>query len=185
MTALFLVILGLFLLAGLALAAGAFVRTRSYRGTMLITCPETASPEAVAVDWRHAAATGLVGAPDLRLRECTRWPERQDCGQACLLQIELTPETCQVRALLRRWYAGKACAFCHRAFGDIHWHDHRPGLRDPQGRTLEWNEVPARELIEVLSTHQPVCWNCHIAESFRREHPDLVVERPPQPPPAY
>ena len=24
---------------------------------------------------------------------------------------------------------------------------------------------------------EPVCWNCHIAESFRREHPDLVTDR--------
>ena len=29
-----------------------------------------------------------------------------------------------------------------------------------------------------MGTHLPVCWNCHIAESFRREHPELVVDRP-------
>jgi hypothetical protein len=30
----------------------------------------------------------------------------------------------------------------------------------------------------VLSTHLPVCWDCHIARRFRREHPALVVDRP-------
>jgi hypothetical protein len=25
----------------------------------------------------------------------------------------------------------------------------------------------------------PVCWNCHIAQTFRRVHPELVVVRPP------
>jgi hypothetical protein len=24
----------------------------------------------------------------------------------------------------------------------------------------------------------PVCWSCHIAESFRRTHPELIVDRP-------
>jgi hypothetical protein len=30
----------------------------------------------------------------------------------------------------------------------------------------------------VLETHLPVCWDCYIAQSFVREHPDLVVYRP-------
>jgi hypothetical protein len=24
----------------------------------------------------------------------------------------------------------------------------------------------------------PVCWGCYVAQSFRREHPELVVYRP-------
>jgi hypothetical protein len=30
----------------------------------------------------------------------------------------------------------------------------------------------------VLETHFPVCWDCYIAQQFRRDHPDLVVFRP-------
>jgi len=182
MAPLLMVVLGLFALTALALGVGAFLQARRYRGTMLVTCPETIRPEAVTVDWRHAASTGLVGAPELRLRDCTRWPERQDCAQGCLLQIERAPENCLVRGILTRWYAGKTCAYCRRSFGEIHWHDHRPALRDPRGRTLEWSEVPPKTLQGVLSTHRPVCWNCHVAETFRRVHSDLVVERPPRPP---
>jgi hypothetical protein len=34
------------------------------------------------------------------------------------------------------------------------------------------------QLRNVLETHSPVCWDCHIAQEFRQDHPDLVVFRP-------
>ncbi len=42
-------------------------------------------------------------------------------------------------------------------------------------------------LPRVSETHRPLCWNCYFAESFRREFPDLPVDRkrpapPPKPP---
>src|SRR6185503_2535850 len=104
MTVLIMVILALFALTAVALWVGALLETRRYRGTMLITCPETTAFEAVVVDWRHAAASGLLGAPDLRLQDCTRWPERQDCAQMCLRQIEMSPESCLVKRILTRFY---------------------------------------------------------------------------------
>jgi hypothetical protein len=54
-------------------------------------------------------------------------------------------------------------------------------LVDKDLKTVQWNDIPADKLQQVLSTHWPVCWNCHIAESFRREHPELVVDRPATP----
>ena len=44
---------------------------------------------------------------------------------------------------------------------------------------LVW--APLEKLQEVLATHWPVCWNCHVAETFRREHPELVAHRPETP----
>lgn len=44
--------------------------------------------------------------------------------------------------------------------------------------TVEWNEIPAEKLPGVLSTYRPVCWSCHITETFIKQHPDLVVYRP-------
>ena len=46
---------------------------------------------------------------------------------------------------------------------------------------LEWSEIPALSVLDMMETSRPVCWNCMIAEGFRRDHPDLVVERPPRP----
>ena len=76
---------------------GTFIR---YRGKRVITCPETRKPAAIQVDAGHAALTAAVSHPDLRLKSCSRWPEREDCGQECLLQVELSPEDCLVRTYL-------------------------------------------------------------------------------------
>ncbi len=59
---------------------------RRYSGSRQVTCPENQQPAVVSMDARHAAATGLHGLPDLRLCDCTRWPERSQCGQPCLPQ---------------------------------------------------------------------------------------------------
>ena len=57
---------------------------KQYSGSRLVACPESQQPAAVSIDVRHAAATGMDGCPDLRLSDCTRWPERSNCDQACL-----------------------------------------------------------------------------------------------------
>lgn len=165
--------------AGVAMIAGfAIWSYLKYRGTRVVTCPETGRTVAVELDAMHATLTSAVGAPDLRLTDCTRWPERQNCGQDCLAQIEESPEDCLARVMLTRWYEERKCAFCGKPFGTINWADHRPALMDTEGITREWREIPAETLPRVLKTYEPVCWNCHIAESFRREHPELVIERP-------
>jgi hypothetical protein len=149
-----------------------------FRGTRVVTCPETGKPVAVEVDARHAAATAGHGKPALRLQDCSRWPERQGCGQECLRQVESAPEACLVRTILTEWYAGKSCALCGKPFGEIVWAIHKPGLMDRARRTLAWDEVRPESLPELLPTLLPVCWDCHLAESFRRQFPELVVERP-------
>ena len=83
-----------------------------------------------------------------------------------------------MRVILTTWYAGKSCARCGKPVGEINWLAHKPALMSPERRTFEWAEVAPEQLPEVLATHRPVCWSCHLAEVFRREHPELVVERP-------
>jgi hypothetical protein len=159
---------------------------RKFRGKMLVTCPETQQPAGVAVDAKHVALTGIQGEPDLRLKECTRWPERQNCGQECLAQIALSPQNCLVRTMLSTWYKGKSCVFCGKAFPQVDsydhravfWYDQKPAFVSPEGKLVEWHEVPVETLPQVLITHRPVCWNCLVAMTFRRQHPELVVDRP-------
>src|SRR5437763_3815390 len=119
-----------------------------------------------------------MGLAELRLKACTRWPEKKDCGQECLAQVEWNPEGCLVWNILSGWYEGKSCFYCHVPFGEIHLIDHRPAFLSPEGRTIEWSEIPLEQIPAALDTHSPVCWNCHIAQSFRLEHPELVVDRP-------
>jgi len=151
------------------------------RGQRLITCPENHQTAAVDLDVPHATIAALKGHHDLRLADCSRWPEKAGCGQECLVQIEAGPENCLVRRMVAAWYADKRCVFCGKDFGEIHWHDHPPALREADGRTVQWTDVPAETLPRQFETARPVCWNCHVAESFRREHPDLVVDRPARP----
>jgi hypothetical protein len=178
-------LMNVILVIGAILALGAFYvlipvlanEYRKYRGKMLVTCPETRKPAAVDLKVGHAALTATFGHRDLELKTCTRWPERQDCGQECLRQIERAPHDCLVRTIVAQWYAGKRCGLCDQAFDSIESWGHQLALMTPDGSTTEWGSIPAEQLPAVFTTHKPVCWNCHIAESFRRAHPELVVDR--------
>jgi hypothetical protein len=166
----------------LAAAVAAFRAFRTYlkfRGKRIVSCPENHEAAAVNISATKSAAQAAVGAPHLSLSQCSRWPEREGCGQSCLAEIEETPRACLVRTIVNQWYAGRECVYCHKPFQQLHWHDHPPALLDQENRTVEWKDVPAEDLQKTFRTHLPVCWNCHVAQTFRRVHPELVVTRPP------
>jgi hypothetical protein len=147
-----------------------------YRGKRIVICPETHLPEAVDVAAGKAAISALFAEPEPRLRHCSRWPERRDCGQECLNQIEADPDNCLVWNIVSNWYEGQSCALCHMRFGRLR-HMDPPALMGPDGKTIGWDEFPAQQLPEIFSRYQPVCWNCHVTETFRRVHPEVVTGR--------
>lgn len=177
------------IIAVLVLAVGLFVlraipSVRAYarfKGQRLVTCPETHCAAAVDVAAREAAIGTFLNEPTLRLVECSRWPERQGCGQDCLKQVEIDPENCLVWNIVANWYEGKDCVFCHQPIEPLRHMDHAPALLGPDSKTAEWKDVRPEQLPDILATHQPVCWNCHIAESFRRLRPELVTDRRSEP----
>ncbi len=142
----------------------------TYRGTHILTCPE---------NHEHAAVRVALGSngPHVHLRSCTRWPEREGCSQGCVAELEAAPEKTLVQAVASDWYTGKSCVYCAEPIGMIVWHDRPPALRAEDGSTREWKDVAPHQLPDVLATHQPVCWRCHVTESFRRDHPAWVIER--------
>src|SRR5678815_636584 len=75
-----------------------------YRGVKVITCPETERPAQVEVDARHALLTSIVGRPDIRLENCSRWPIKEQCGQECLTNLDVASSECVVSGVLMRWY---------------------------------------------------------------------------------
>lgn len=172
-------VFGSILAAGLGLMLSMALRAYlRLRGTRLITCPQNGRAAAVEVDARHAALTNAIGKPSLLLKECSRWPERRECGQQCLEQIESHPEDCLARTLVARWYQGKCCVLCGKFLGELGRYERNPALMSPERITDEWSEIGAERLPEVLATHRPVCWSCHIAETFRRQYPELITDRP-------
>jgi hypothetical protein len=148
-----------------------------YRGDRVVACPETQRPADVRVDLIAAVGTAWSGSPQIRLNTCSRWPERQNCGQACLAQIEEAPGDCLVRVMLVKWYADKVCVCCGKLIGEIRWTDHRPALLSPTGELVEWPEVLPEALPGALATHQPICWNCLVVQRMVGEHPELIVDR--------
>ncbi|HKW67564.1 MAG TPA: hypothetical protein VJP04_09785, partial [Terriglobales bacterium] len=104
-----LVILGLYILDRIVLAARQFIR---FRGKMLVTCPETKRPAAVKVDNWRAVLAPLAAPPPLHLSACSRWPERGNCAQPCVCQIEEDPEAHRVWTIAAQWYEGKDCSYC-------------------------------------------------------------------------
>ncbi len=59
---------------------------RRYSGSRLVACPENQRAATVDLDARHAAESGIDGSPQLRVCDCTRWPEQAQCAQSCLAQ---------------------------------------------------------------------------------------------------
>lgn len=173
----------LYVLVACAVVAAAIafflVRMARMRGPRVITCPENQQTAAVEVDATRATLSSIFrGDTQYQLTTCSRWPEKEGCGQECVDEIESSPNHCLVRAILADWYLGRACSFCGRPFGEINWHDHKPGLFDPKtNANLDWTQVRPELVYAALATHEPVCWNCNVAERFRAEHPDLVVDR--------
>jgi hypothetical protein len=165
----------LFVLAAVAAALLASFLVRrwlKWRGARLITCPENQRPAGVHVDLK----TALFGR-EHRLNDCSRWPEKKNCGQECLREIKNSPDGCLVVSILAGWYAGRNCAYCRKPVGEINWQERKPALLSPEGQSVEWHEVRPEQIPDVLATHRAICWNCHIIETFRRQHPELVVER--------
>ena len=175
--AIVVIVAGILLVRSIPAASAYF----TFRGKRLITCPETHRTEAIDVAARQAALTALFGAPTLRLDRCSRWPERQDCGQECLQQVEADPDNCLLWNIASKWYEGQRCAYCHKPFQRLQHLDHPPALMGPDHTTAEWSQLRPEQLPEIFATFQPVCWNCHVAETFRRLHPELVVDRAYEP----
>jgi hypothetical protein len=146
-----------------------------YRGVRVVTCPETKRPAAVRVDAAHAALSAAWDHTELRLEECSRWPERGVCAQPCIHEIAAAPHDCLVRSILAKWYADKTCVFCDKPIA-LFTHAQQPALRHPDGHTFDFAALPAEDLVAHLPEFDPVCFDCHIAEQFRTDYPDRVTD---------
>ncbi len=157
---------------------GQILQFRKYEGKMLVTCPETGKPAAVKVNFGRAVWASLRGRRRIELATCSRWPERADCDQECVCEIEANPEAHQAWSIAAKWFEGKNCAYCGKPVGPVKHLDRMPALVNLENKTYEWVQLPVEELPDAFSACKPVCWNCHIAETFVRQHPELVTYRP-------
>jgi hypothetical protein len=61
---------------------------RRFQEKRILTCPETKAAAVVQMDAGRFAATSLFTRPTVRVRDCSRWPARAGCDQACVAGIE-------------------------------------------------------------------------------------------------
>jgi hypothetical protein len=138
---------------------------REYRGIRLISCPGTGQAAAVELALPTAALSGIFRSPLLRVRKCSGWPERRDCGQACTQQIGQAPADSLIANILTRWCADQACVCCGAPLRSIPVGPHQPCFMSADRKVFEWREVPPQELPRMLESCGPVCWTCLMAET--------------------
>jgi hypothetical protein len=172
-------IIATLLLLGCAVAAWQVARSLRVwgrlRGDRLVTCTATGSPAAVRIDARGAAAAALVCRnPQVDIAECSLWATGGLCDRGCTVEA-LSPQSTTGR-IASEWFDKKICVYCAKPIA-ARSVGHHAALLGPEGTTREWPDVPADRLRDALRTDLPVCWDCHVAETFRREHPDWVTDR--------
>ena len=160
--------LGAVLVTGLPVA----VSLESYyanRGRKPAVCPDTGQPVEIEADDEYAFWSALRGQEHSRLKSCSRWPEKADCDQECLAQVNPSPEN--VDRLLTKWYAGKTCAICERELCASDWRRSRLALLNEQHKLFELRHMHLDELQSTLQHMRPLCWNCHQEERARQAVP--------------
>jgi hypothetical protein len=178
--ALFLVPLfffGVYLVTGLPIALSLQNYFRN-RGVQAVRCPDSGHSAHVKVDRKFAFWMALRGQEHSRLESCSRWPEKADCGQECLAQLEASPEN--IERLLAKWYEGKSCAICSRSLTPTDWQRSRLAVLNREQKLFELRALTLESLASALENMRPLCWTCHQQERARQPIPvkHLKGERP-------
>ncbi|SRR6266511_3706851 len=167
----------------LAVYLGLAIRTAyRLRGKRVVVCPETKKPAGVTVDVGHAATTAVWEKADVRLKTCSRWPERADCDQPCVAQIERDPDETRTKVISAHFFEGKSCAICRKPIEAPNAATLQPGFMHVETHVVKaWDEVMPADLPETTAHQLPLCANCTLAESFRQRFPERITERIPRP----
>ena len=157
--------LGAVLVTGLPVALSLQNYYRN-RGRQSVTCPDSGQVVDIEVDRKFAFWSALRGQEHSRLESCSRWPEKEDCGQECLAQLEPSPEN--IERQLTKWYQGKTCAICARALSPGDWRRSRLAVLNERQKLFELRDMHLDELQTALQGMRPLCWNCHQEERARQ-----------------
>ena len=147
-------------------------------GRQSVKCPDSRQRADVEVDRKFAFWSALRGKEHSRLQSCSRWPEKTDCGQECLAQIDPSPEN--IERTLAKWYEGKMCAICNRALTPGDWQRSRLAMLNEQHKLFELRQLRLEEIALRLDQMRPLCWTCHQEERARQTAParSFKGERP-------
>lgn len=83
-------------------------------------------------------------------------------------------------ALLKHFFEGKQCGSCSKPIAPVHAYELRPGLLNAEtNEAFAWEDIPTSNLSATLENHVPLCSDCVIIETFRRQHPEYVFDHQP------
>ena len=126
-----------------------------YSGGRPVACPEDRQSAVVSIDVRHVAARVMDGYPNLRLSDCTRWPERSNCKQECLSRaVQAEPyKPGQVKAGRKQIYHLPVllAAFAAWYVGLI-WHSHYM-FRELWAHDVGLTHTQVKQMVSWLSPH--------------------------------
>lgn len=60
---------------------------RRARGARQVDCPADSHIATINLDGSYAVRMRALGDRELRVRGCSRWPQRSNCDRDCLVQI--------------------------------------------------------------------------------------------------
>lgn len=150
----FVLVLGLMACVLLVLKAHQYFPRRAR-----VLCPETRNPSAVRLDTSHAVKTFFTNVEELRISECERWPERADCQQDCLLQIDTKPVI--LERTLAKFYEGKLCARCNAVLTRNDWEHGSFAMVNINNVYIPAAKIPLSEMPMTLDGYRPLCRICH------------------------
>jgi hypothetical protein len=122
------------------------------------------------------AAITIVGGTYFSLRYFTRAsrpPVEVKPGR-----VKRNPHDAATTAQLKHFFEGKHCAACSRPIPPVHAGELHPGLLNATTHeAIAWENIPAANLSTTLESHVTICSSCLTVETFRRQYPELVVDR--------
>lgn len=130
-----------------------------------VMCPESGMPAEVEIDGLHAFYTLLRDQKEIRLKSCSRWPQRAGCDEDCLAQIASGPA---IERVVAKWCNGKKCAICAMPITRLDWQRGRAGALDTKRNLIELRDMNWNEFPMVLEQYEPLCWRCHETELVKR-----------------
>ena len=142
-----------------------------------IVCPETNTECDVQIDRKQAIFSTLNGQRELCVETCDRWPEKEGCGQECMVQIEPSPAV--LARIFSQWYDGKNCVRCHNPLQKEDW-DHGHVAVLSAGHLVELREIPLEKLPQALVGCEPLCIHCHEEELAKQPTPDMFFRYDPR-----
>lgn len=126
-----------------------------YSGARPVACPKDQQQAVVGIDLEHAAATSVDGAPDLRLSECTYWPERANCKQECMsqaLQAEPYKEVSRKPGRKQIYHLPVLLAAFAAWYAGMLWHSHYL-FREKWTSALGLTPAQIKQTVWWLSPH--------------------------------